>query len=840
MPVQQNVSSKVFMAHAGTLYYCFTNGHKGYRLFQFTKTWTEITTANSGILSTEIRDMVGKDSSIYYATTSGLSIKRGSKWTSVTTGNSTILSNDVKRVKADGHITAILTDKGLSYQIGQTSSWKNVSKTSLNMPSLSNPGHLMILGDTIYWTPYTAFDIVKFDTKSETSTLVKKTSPRVVGFASDDSTPYLLGGNELFSITDSLTPLYNLKSWEGIGTNIPIITDKKGRLWHIKPWSGLLTLSTIENEKYKPAQYEIPVPIDVGRTNLLAYDQVTDSVYSLSHDICFSLDDVRNPTENYRKEMALLDINLMSTPILNDGILHKDLSFFSASCEAPKGSGKSPLFSSGLWIGGLDDTNDIHLAAMTYRQGGADFWPAPLHVTTGEYNPNDSARFDRVWKVNKTDVQRHINRYNLHGEVMESQTSEAIWNWPGNGSVGNADQLAPYIDRNENGVYEPGLGDYPDIPGDQCIYWIMNDKAHPHGESGATPFGIEIHGMAYAYNCSDLSNTSDGYGINYSTFYRYNVINRSNQDYKDVVIGTWTDPDVGNNTDDYVGSHVTQNMGFAYNGDANDEGLWGYGINAPMISTVILDAPTKMDDGVDGDGDGTVDEDDEKRMMGSFFYYDNDWSNFGNPQEPVHYNNYLHGKWKNGDCLTMDFQAGRTGSECTNYIYPGTSNPQLTNQNWTERTAQNMAADRRFLIASFPFDLKASDTAIFEYALVYSRDSSQYDQLPQNLKYVKAMKEWYYGTGHPGCYDFVSTQSLSSKQHAKVYPVPADQLIHIEAQSAIKKVVIIDLNGRIVSRYEPDMNLGEAEVSLTGLNAGIYFIETTTEEGLLTNKIIKR
>ena len=48
--------------------------------------------------------------------------------------------------------------------------------------------------------------------------------------------------------------------------------------------------------------------------------------------------------------------------------------------EIPKNSGKHSMFAGSLWIGGLDDDDQLKVAAQTYRQSGNDFWPGPIFV----------------------------------------------------------------------------------------------------------------------------------------------------------------------------------------------------------------------------------------------------------------------------------------------------------------------------------------------------------------------------------------------------------------------------------------------------------------------------
>ena len=66
--------------------------------------------------------------------------------------------------------------------------------------------------------------------------------------------------------------------------------------------------------------------------------------------------------------------------------------------------------------------------------------------------------------------------------------------------------LAPFFDQNGNGVYEPMLGDVPNINNaDQGIWWVFNDAGNIHTQSNGATIGAEIQVLAYAYVSSNES-----------------------------------------------------------------------------------------------------------------------------------------------------------------------------------------------------------------------------------------------------------------------------------------------------------------------------------------------
>ncbi|MCB0733073.1 MAG: hypothetical protein H6608_09380 [Flavobacteriales bacterium] len=424
---------------------------------------------------------------------------------------------------------------------------------------------------------------------------------------------------------------------------------------------------------------------------------------------------------------ADLDINNVRTRILNGGDMWWDLS--NARYEIPKlqdlnAVRKNSLFAGAIWIGG-EDEGVLKLAAMTYRQSGSDFWPGPLDKVTSTTNSARCDNYDEIFEVNREDIEKHREAFD-NGTLVAINSS--IQNWPGNGKqLNDPEQLAPFFDEDGNGLYEPENGDYPvlqtecrGIPiaaekngpseqPDQMLWFVYNDRGNIHSETQGQSIGVELQTTAFAYATNDE--------INNMTFYTTRIINRGNTQLSNTYFGQWVDPDLGNYSDDFVGCDVGLSLGFCYNGDDNDEGILGYGLNPPSIGVDFFEGP-KADTTING-----VDTAIELGMS-KFVYYDNDFTNFGNPQSPIHYYNYLRGLWKNGDCLTFDQGNGRTGSECTDYIFPGDTDPDHSGVDWNEKSAGNSPADRRFLQTSGPFTLKPGAVNKITVGVVWAKTSS--------------------------------------------------------------------------------------------------------------------
>lgn len=401
-----------------------------------------------------------------------------------------------------------------------------------------------------------------------------------------------------------------------------------------------------------------------------------------------------------------LDVNNVRTTILNGGDMWWNLS--NARYEIPKVQtgqvSKHSLFSGALWIGGVSN-NNLKLAAQTYRQGGNDFYPGPLVNGTASISADRCKAFDKIWRITLSEVEEWVNTEDKTGEVPED-----IASWPGNGEIaGEAPRLAPFFDFDKNQKYDPREGDYPtlnadnsnlkNIP-DMMLFMIYNDKGNIHSETEGVPIGLELHTQAFAYSTNDE--------INNMTFYRTTIFNRSSEAVDSTVFGQWVDADLGNYSDDYVECDVTRNLGICYNGDDNDEGILGYGLNPPSVGVTFFEGPRRPDSSEIG--------------LTKFVYYNNDGSLTGNPTRPEHYWGYLNGRWKDGANITYGGN-GRGGSDTASFMFPGNTDPG-GRPTWTERIAGNQPQDRRFLQTAGPFTLLPGAVNRVTIGVVWTRASS--------------------------------------------------------------------------------------------------------------------
>jgi hypothetical protein len=768
-------------------------------------TWTRMTVASNNLLSDTINNLYSSGGAdLYIFSSSGFSFFNGTAWQHFNTANSGLVNDSVQCLFIDGAgILWVGTRHGLSRYDGST--WQNFTTANTEL-----------------WDD----DIRSLNEDGNNQLFIGTATSGV----------YFYDGTTHIQLRDSLNSYYNFPPFAG-----RLFKLQNGSVLHsyfndiiystnpisVQSHSGFFASDTSYYAAIDANFRVWRINKRMGQTNLWMRDSI--EYYP-----------VQTPPENYND----LDINQVRCGIHNNASLHWDL-IATAKYEVPKGSGKNSVFGSGFWIGGLDSIDNLHMAAQTYRQSGDDFWPGPLDTVAATIDPATVAQYDSLWKINKSTIDEFIDQFNA-GNVANGSylVPGIIMSWPAQGSGNYSKSLAPFIDHNADGVYNPMDGDYPDIKGDQMIWWVMNDNANPHGETNGVSFGLEVHASAYAYNCLNIPDSNEA--VNYTTFYSFNLINRSDTDYHDVYVGMYVDVDLGNYLDDYIGCDVENDFGFAYNGDDNDEGITGYGINPPMQSVSVLKGPlAEPNDSIDNNHNGVIDEANEHCMMNHFMYYNNNNDPVtGNPEPAQEYYNYIRSIWRNGNHLLYGGNGHGGGNGWTvaptDYFMPG--NPYDTG--WTEVAAGNLPDDRRMLLSSGPFSLPKGEARTIDYAYIYTRDESAPNGLntsfAKNMADVKRIKRWFDTDSFPCNNSTVGINDPEQILEFSIYPNPATDQLNVIRNSinVTATLEIYNMLGEKISSYNFSAGRKEIMIKTSNLSRGIYFVKLKTESCASTKKLI--
>jgi len=492
--------------------------------------------------------------------------------------------------------------------------------------------------------------------------------------------------------------------------------------------------------------------------------------------------------------------NNVSALIETGGSLWQDRANSLAAYEVPRNSNQFLIYSGSLWVGGEDVNGQLKLAAIKFRNDGDDFWTGPLSVTPNTGNPaigrkdfgpanvdgETCSEYDKFYITSRQSILEFNGWFETPDEDKATEypgysIPASITNWPAHGDLGKFQDfyLAPFYDRDGDGVYNPGNGDYPwyDIKqevdcrndrqitlfGDYNMWWVFNDKGDIHTESGGEPIGMEIRGQAFGFSTTDE--------INNMTFYNYELINRSTQTLTNTYFAFYTDADVGCSSNDFAGCDIQRGLAYTYNQYDDDGANPGPNPCAlpvsgipPAIGIDFFEGPYQDNDGIDnplttdialalaqdgipygglgiGYGDSIIDN--ERFGMRKFAIYAGAGGTGAksDPQSgtPEHFYNYMKGLWRDGSPMFYggsgySGEAGVTTVE-TDYLFVGNTDPyhwatrgvpttNTSTDGWTEFSVGNSEQDKRMVQSAGPFTLEPGAVNNITVGAIYSKATS--------------------------------------------------------------------------------------------------------------------
>lgn len=490
---------------------------------------------------------------------------------------------------------------------------------------------------------------------------------------------------------------------------------------------------------------------------------------------------------------ALLNMNNVEALVNDGGVFFNNHGTSEPGYEAPQGSGLDVLYAMGFWYGGIDVNGQLKLSVQKY-ENLADQFKGPL-TNDGIATPPSSGTWDNaLFAVNKAEIDNHIANYATPGYVVPFN----IANWPAHGDVLATQDfyLAPFVDVDGDGMYDPTAGDYPCIRGDRAIYVIMNDKGGVHA-SGGEPIGIEMHYMFYEYvGIPEIENT---------TFVHLKLINRGTQTLYDFKVSSFLDGDVGYYDDDYFGTDSTRNMMYFYNGDNLDEAggsSMGYQSSPPAVGIVSLS---------------------------------NDFASMGIANADatvVEYWNNMNGKNVSGAPWT------NAAGSSSNYMFPG--NPGNTSEVDSEVAQANTPGDRSGIANINLGTLVPFSEHSFDYAVVFHREEgvSNIDNAVGLKSVADAVQDFFDTTFVDDCVENVVALEEIKEVNFSIHPNPSSGhfTVVLADDFAHATMAISDVSGRIVVDHR-ELNGTETLIQLDQ-PAGVYLVHLMIEGRTSVKRIV--
>ncbi|MBX3006954.1 MAG: T9SS type A sorting domain-containing protein [Melioribacteraceae bacterium] len=422
-------------------------------------------------------------------------------------------------------------------------------------------------------------------------------------------------------------------------------------------------------------------------------------------------------------------------------------------------------------------------------------------------------------------VRKDYRNGNFSSEISDGEgTEDEIrvkyeddWNnWPAN-------EGAPYQDINKNGIYEPDI-DIPGVPGaDQTIWLKTTDNLGSEviNEFGSKPLGIEIEFTYWAYN----KNTP----LNNTIFRRYKVINKSVSPIEELYYSIFSDPDIGDAGDDYVGCDTLLNLAFAYNA-SNFDAI--YKEMPPTFGISLIKGPYN---------------DSTKKGLSSFNFIINSDPNYGFPEKNSYENGALRfynlSRGIRADGLQYQIPERFGGGETT---FPFSGDP-IRREGWIEGK-EFPPGNRNFGLSTGPLNLLPNEFHEIVFAQIAAGGINGINRLQSldSLKiYTLKVKEFYTTSfdtlTHFGSNDDKIENDFILYQN---YPNPFNSSTVINyslSESANVQINIFDLLGRkVVTLVDDYKNAGIHSLMLNENHypSGVYFYTLTFKNKILYKKMM--
>jgi hypothetical protein len=525
--------------------------------------------------------------------------------------------------------------------------------------------------------------------------------------------------------------------------------------------------------------------------------------------------EMHNKKNSIKKIMSLedvnLDVNRLAGIYRNNGIWLFDAVANDWGCEWPKGSGNSPIFAAGQWIGAKIN-GEIRVSGVMHSE--TEFQSGMILEPFVADNPQNE---EYRW-------------YQLKGGGTGDWDS-----WP-------FDQGAPYYDSNTNGRYDPG--EIPLLSGDHSIFSIWNDLC-PHIKYGSDSLSAEIRQYVFAFNNIDVSGDMH--------FIRWYIINKSGIQWDSTYFCIWLDPDLGSAVDDLVGCDSSLHLGFCYNANNND---LDYGSAPPAVGVCVLQGPIiNNPDSILLLPDDTVLPGKEMLRSSSFIIYYGDDSPQGEPRTAGDVWYFFQARWRDGQKMTEGDYGRDPDNKPTNYMFSG--DPE-TQTGWLD----SVGGDRKFIMNIGPFDLEPWDdkngnqladfgepgVQVIAVAVMVARGTDNLNSVTV-LKSAMDMAKSTYNQVFINPYNYTSIneekQAITRRSELdQNWPNPFNSTTCIPYtihKRTTVKLVIYDLLGREIFRLVDHMqNPGQYTVHWNAANyaSGIYYYHLITDNFMQVKKLL--
>ncbi len=343
----------------------------------------------------------------------------------------------------------------------------------------------------------------------------------------------------------------------------------------------------------------------------------------------------------------------------------------------PRGTNLHCIYDAGIWLGAKVNGR-TRIAVAEYS---SEFTPGPMLDGTFQ---TDSPDF-RVYELNRGD---------------DAATNPDFAIWPVN-------QGAP-VDSTGS----------PAILGDQMAWAVYNDgdpAQHSNNAGSTQPLGLEIQQSTFAFaRAGALGN---------AIYLKFRIINKGPNQLDSAFVSAWSDPDLGEASDDLVGCDTLLSLGYCYNSGPDNL----YGAAPPSVGFVFLEGPIIP-----------AAPEDSALVSGK-------WRHGFKNLPMTAFNRYVNGTDPDNPSVTYTYMKGlnRDGTQVINPVtnevttFVASGDPK-EGTGWLDPTP----ADKRMMLNAGPFTMNPGDTQEVVIACIVGQGTdpiSSVSALKNNVGKIQAV-----------------------------------------------------------------------------------------------------
>ena len=474
----------------------------------------------------------------------------------------------------------------------------------------------------------------------------------------------------------------------------------------------------------------------------------------------------------------------------------------------------SAIFEDGLLWGGKVN-GEIRVNGSTYRQGLTPGYILPSGLPSDPFEIKSKIfKLKKDWQYLPPSAER--SRYEFD-----------FLNWP-------VDVGAPWDDNNGDGVYTPGI-DFPKIIGNETMFFVANDLDTLTSlyTYGSNPIGLEFQITTFGYNSDLLKDV---------VFKKFKIINKSSDDITDMYLSYWTDDDLGDANDDYVGCDTLINLGYTFNGDNNDNLF--YGTPPPAVGHLIVQPPIITAESTDSAryGEGwkkgfrNIPVTSFMLFIGSSATYSD--PDLGNYDGTLQFYHTMEGLIWDGSPI-IDPNTGLP----THYCLAG---DPVAGTGWYEGLGWPggpIPSDRRYSLTSGKFNMAPNDTQEVVIAFLIKKGTDNINSITELRNYAAQIQQWYdndFVTDVKETILSIPTEFLLSQNYPNPFNSSSAIRYSIPKSSQVTIKIFNTIGQELATLVNEEKPIGTYEVNWNAANlpSGVYFYRIQAGSFTQTKKMM--